>query len=178
MEHPFEKSYLKAFDEHADGLFRHAQFRLSSRERASDLVQDAFMKAWDYLREGGEIHHWKSFLFRTLNNLIIDEYRRKKPESLDALLEDEPLAENPLLADGGRADAEEKLDTELMVARIRTHISELPELYRAVITLRFVDGFSPKEISTMLDLSENVVSVRLHRGIERLKKSCGPAETP
>jgi RNA polymerase sigma factor (sigma-70 family) len=45
----------------------------------------------------------------------------------------------------------------------------LDDIYREVITLRFVEGLTPKEISGVLEVSENVVSVRLHRGIERLR---------
>ena len=77
MESREEKLFLEAFDTHADSLFRHACFRLSDRERARDLVQDTFLKAWDYLRGGGEIQNIKSFLYRILHNLIIDEYRKK-----------------------------------------------------------------------------------------------------
>lgn len=177
MERPFEQAYLQAFDDYADALFRHARLRLKDRERAADLVQDAFIKAWDYVSGGGEVRHWKSFLYRVLNNLIIDEYRGKHAESLDALLEDDPVSENPLLASGGRDTEEERLDAAMLLERVRSRFPELPESYRAVITLRYVDGFSPKEIAAMLELSENVVSVRIHRAVARLKELCGARET-
>lgn len=174
MEQSHEQAYLQAFDEYADALFRHARFRLASRERATDLVQDTFIKAWDYLRDGGEVEHWKSFLYRVLNNLIIDEYRRTKEESLDALMEESPLAENPLLASEGRTEIEEHADTKLLMEHIRARLPDLPDSYRTVLTMRYIDGFSPKEISQMLGLSENVVSVRIHRGVTRLRELCQP----
>lgn len=40
-----EGEFMKAHDAYADALFRHCYFRLYDRERAKDLVQDAFMKA-------------------------------------------------------------------------------------------------------------------------------------
>lgn len=178
MERPHEQSYLTAFDEHADALFRHACFRVRSRERATDLVQDAFIKAWDYVQEGGEVRHWKSFLYRVLNNLIIDEYRKTREESLDAMLENEPLADNPLLATGGRMETEDRLNDALLIERIRGRIQELPESYRSVLTLRYLDGFSPKEVAQLLDISENVASVRIHRAIARLRELCGSPDTP
>ena len=49
-------------------------------------------------------------------------------------------------------------------------LKSLDEIYRVVITMRFLDGMSPKEIAEALDVSENVVSVRIHRGIARLQK--------
>ena len=49
-------------------------------------------------------------------------------------------------------------------------LAALDEAYRVVISMRFIDGLSPKEIAHTLGLSENVVSVRIHRGIARLKE--------
>ena len=50
-------------------------------------------------------------------------------------------------------------------------ISTLPDVYREVLILRFVDGLGPKEIAALVEESENVVSVRLHRGLKILKES-------
>ena len=177
MARPYEEAFLEAFDEYADALFRHASFRISNRERATDLTQDTFLKTWDYLHEGNEVRNWKSFLYRVLNNLIIDEYRRMKEESLDSLLEDHSVQAHALIATGSRAEKEEQLDHSLMIEKIRTLIPKLPDAYRAALTMRYLDGFSPREIATVLGVSENVASVRIHRLLAQLKKLCGPLET-
>lgn len=176
MARPYENAFLEAFDEYADALFRHASFRVSSRERAKDLTQDTFLKAWDYVRKGNEVRQWKSFLYRILNNLIIDEYRRIQEESLDSLLEDSAAQANMLIAVGSRSEKEERLDDELMIEKIQALIPTLPQTYRAVLTMRYVDGLSTKEIAATLDISENVVSVRVHRGLAHLKKLCEAAD--
>ncbi len=168
----YETQFLTAFDEHADALFRHAFFRLSDRDRATDLTQETFIKAWEYARGGGEIQHWKAFLYRVLNNLIIDEYRRKKEQSLDTLLSDDPVRANTYIAVGSRAEREDDLDEELLIARVQALIPELPEQQRVALTLRYVDGFSPKDIAVTLGVSENVASVRIHRAVEHLRKLC------
>jgi RNA polymerase sigma factor (sigma-70 family) len=49
-------------------------------------------------------------------------------------------------------------------------LKSLDEIYRTAITMRYVDEMSPREIANALGVSENVVSVRIHRGIERLGK--------
>ncbi len=49
-------------------------------------------------------------------------------------------------------------------------MSELPDQYREVLIYRFVDELGPKEISVLIEESENVVSVRLHRGLKALRK--------
>ncbi|MDE2173430.1 MAG: RNA polymerase sigma factor [Patescibacteria group bacterium] len=177
MARPYEEEFLKAFDEYADALFRHASFRIKSRERARDLTQDTFLKAWDYAREGNEVREWRGFLYRVLNNLIIDEYRRIKEESLDSLLEDSPMKANALVATGSRDEKEERLDDELMIGKIRALIPKLPDAYRTAITMRYIDDLSLKEIAAALGISENVVSVRIHRAVAQLKKLCESAET-
>ena len=176
MPNPLEDAFVEAFDTYADALFRHACFRVGSRERATDLSQEAFIKTWDYVRGGGEVRHWKSFLYHVLNNLIIDSYRKAKEESLDALLEYDVPAHSALVADGSRTETENRFDEQLLMEKVRAHIPRLPETYRLPVTLRYVDGFSPKEIAALLNLSENVVSVRIHRGVAQLRKWCAPLE--
>lgn len=172
-----EEEFLAAFNQYSDALFRHCFFRLSDRERALELVQDTFLKAWDYIRGGGEVRQFRSFLYRILNNLVIDEYRRKSTDSLDELLEREGASEGDFaeLHEGSLAELETKLDDERTQVAVREALKELPPSYRQVITLRFVDGFLPKEISRMIGESENVVSVRINRGVNRLRKQLGYA---
>ena len=49
-------------------------------------------------------------------------------------------------------------------------LKSLEEIYQTAITMRFIKEMSPKEIAKELGVSENVVSVRIHRGIARLAK--------
>lgn len=163
-----EDRFLKAFDEYADALFRHAVYRLSDRERAIEIVHDTFTKVWGYIRAGHEIEAYKPFLYKVLNNLIIDEYRKRKALSLDALLAEEGTDEGSFeeLHDGSI----EELTFSLDAKKAAELIHELPPAYREVITLRFVDGLGPKEISELIEETENVVSVRIHRALRLLKE--------
>lgn len=162
-----EERFLKAFDEYSEALFRHAYYRLSDRERAMELVHDTFTKVWGYLRNGHEIETYKSFLYKVINNLIIDEYRRRKEVSLDALLEEDGVDEGSFkeLHGGGIEEVTFSMDAKQALLLIE----KLPVLYREIITLRFIDGLGPKEISELIEESENVVSVRLHRALRHLK---------
>lgn len=163
-----EERFLIAFDEYNDALFRHATLRLSDRERAIDLVHDAFTKVWTYIRGGHEIDNFRPFLYKVLNNLIIDEYRRRKEMSLDALMEGEGV-------DEGSFEELSESTAEALAATIDGKqaflvLEELPDIYREVIILRFVDGLGPREISELIEETENVVSVRIHRGLSMLRQ--------
>ena len=168
IEESQEDSFLKAFEEYSDALFRHAFIRVSNREKAIDIVHDTFTKVWVYVRAGHKIDSYRSFLYKVLNNLIIDEYRKQKEASLDALMEIEGVDE------GSFSDLSENT-VEALAATIDGRkafelLSELPDVYREVITFRFIDGLGPKEISDLTEESENVISVRIHRGLRILRE--------
>lgn len=159
MDSHSERAFLKLYDGLAEPLFRHCYFRVSSREVAEDLVQETFLRAWNYLAEGKRIENPKAFLYRTAGNLVVDHYRQRKNVSLDALAEGgyDPLdggVSATMLAEGEQA---------------RRLLGKLEEPYRQTMLLRYIDGFSVSEIAKLLGLSQNVVSVRLHRGIAKLK---------
>jgi RNA polymerase sigma-70 factor (ECF subfamily) len=163
-----QNSFEKAYEAYSDELFRHASIRLSDRERALELTQETFMKAWAYAGKGEDIKEMRPFLYRTLRNLIIDEYRKHKTVSLEKMaaaserdVEDymDPDESNTLEAAVGRHEG----------ARALRALEELGEPYREAVVMRYVDGLSPTEIAKAIGESENVVSVRVHRGLKKLK---------
>ncbi len=157
-----EKVFLEAYEEHADALFRHCLLRVRDREIAKDIVQEAYSKTWVYMSEGKKIEYLRAFLYRVSNNLIIDWARKKKASSLDTMMEDD-----------GFEPADDTIRDFADVPAAREALKllgELDEMYRSVITMRYLDEMSPREIAEALGVSENVVSVRIHRGIEKLSK--------
>lgn len=66
------------FLEHYDRLHRFARQLTGTSADADDLVQQAFLKAHDYVRNGNTIRAPVCFLFVTVRNLVNDSYRRKK----------------------------------------------------------------------------------------------------
>ncbi|OGG85545.1 hypothetical protein A2392_02085 [Candidatus Kaiserbacteria bacterium RIFOXYB1_FULL_46_14] len=162
-----EERFLAALEEYGDALFRHAFMRISDRERAIDIVHDTYTKAWSYLRSGHEVESFRPFLYKVLNNLIIDEYRKRRESSLDALLAAEGVTEGSF--DELVEDKTESLAATLDGRQAFDLLSQLPDEYREVVTLRFVDGLGPKEIAELIEETENVVSVRLHRALKALR---------
>ncbi len=157
-----EGAFLAAYESHADAIFRFCIMKVSDRDVAHDLMQETFAKAWDYARRGNVIKDWKPFLFRTAYNMIVDTYRKKKSVSLDRLIEE---YEFEVVDEATSAP----LDT-IEYKRMRAAIDTLDETYREVILLRFTEDLGPREIAQILDLSENVISVRLHRAVKMLRE--------
>jgi RNA polymerase sigma-70 factor, ECF subfamily len=165
MQHKkdLEMAFIEAYDTFADPIFRHCFFKVSSREIAKDLTQETFMKAWKYAREGKEeIENMRAFLYHIANNLIIDHYRKRKESSLDELMEGgyEPK----------EALSHEKLYDVLDANRAVELLQNLPEKYREVILMRYIEELSPGEIGEIIGESENVVSVRIHRALKKAQE--------
>ena len=169
-----EDRFLKAFEDYSDALFRHAELRVSNREKAVDLVHDTYTKVWSYLRGGYSVDNFRPFLYKVLNNLIIDEYRRRKEVSLDALLEVEGVDEGSF--DGLSESTAESLAATIDGRKAFELLTELPDQYREVIILRFVDQLGPREISELVEETENVISVRIHRGLKLLRQKIEQAQ--
>lgn len=163
-KYPLNKDeFLKAFEANSDALFRYCFFKIGDREKAIDLTQDAFMKTWNYLTVGNSIENMRAFLYRTASNLIIDEYRRRKPQfSLETLQEETGFEP----AEGGIESIINTLDGAQAIELIQY----LPEPYGEVLLMRFVNELSLAEISAITGQSENTIAVQVHRGIAKLKK--------
>ena len=159
-DHISQEAFLIAYDTYADAIFRHCYYRLGDRERAKELMQEAFMRVWDYQRNGGTVENIRAFLYRIANNLMIDEVRKKHPVSLDAMMEEdtfEPTAEDERIME--KIDAKSAMDL----------LQKLDEVDRNILVMRYIDGLSPLEISGILEESTNVVSVRLYRALAKLR---------
>lgn len=149
-----------AHHDYQKGLNARAFFKVNDRSLGEDLVQNTFLKTWAYLVRGGKIETMKAFLYHILNNLIVDEYRKHKTTSLDALVESGfDVSSNDTnrlfnILDGKSAS--------LLIQR-------LPEKYREVMRLRYMQILSLKEIANITGQSRNAVAVQTHRGLEKLK---------
>lgn len=149
-----------AYNDHQSGLCKHSFFKVNNRQLSEDLVQDTFMKTLSYLSKGGKIGTMKAFLYHALNCLIIDEYRKRKTTSLDALLENG-------FSLGG--DDSERLVDALDGKSAFLLIARLPEKYQKVMRMRFTQNLSLTEMSLVTGKTKNAMAVQVHRGLEKLK---------
>jgi len=161
--------FSDAYERYSDELFRHCSLRLSDRERAVELTQECFLKTWEYIERGERVEDFRPFLYRTLRNLIIDEYRRKKTHSLEAMLEGSEDKNIEALMPQDESNTLEAAVNRFEGKRALEALKKLPDLYREVLALRYVESLTPKEIAEIMDESENAVSVRIHRGLHKLR---------
>lgn len=151
-----------AHKDHNKALNAYAFYKVSDHALGQDLVQDTFVKTWSYLVKNGKIEGMRAFLYHVLNNLIVDEYRKKKYKatSLEVLME---KGFSPSTGDSDRAV--NIMDGKKAILLIK----KLPAVYQKVMHMRYVQDLSLKEISVLTGQSENTISVRVHRGVRKLR---------
>lgn len=160
MQANLRDQYLTLHDEYADVVFRLCLSKVSSRDEAKDLTQEAFVRVWERLAKGGEtIDNLRAFLFTVARNLIKDYYKRKKPV-LERDLPEGAMAEIPVASDAATTS-----ETRMALDAIRS----LPATYAQVLTLHLVEGYGVGEIAQMLDERPNTISVRVKRGLEKVR---------
>ena len=166
---PQKDGFLAAYDAYADALYRHSYFRVFSKEKAEEFVQEAYFRAWQYIADESHkpVENMRAFLYRILNNLIIDASRKKKEESLDAMLEISPALEP---SDNGARGIEQ----EAMFHDVLRVVQLLNEEDRELITYRYVDDLDPKDIAEIYETNANNISVRLNRAVAKLKQELNP----
>ena len=133
-----DKIVTLAHYDYSKALNTHAFFRTSDHQVGEDLVQDTFVKTWAYLVKGGKIDQMRAFLFHILNNLIVDQYRKRKKVSLDGLREKgfEPSV-----------DDSQHLTNKIDGKAAFLLIKQLSQKNQKVLRMRFERDLSLKEIA-------------------------------
>ncbi|MFZ2484591.1 MAG: RNA polymerase sigma factor [Minisyncoccia bacterium] len=167
-----KKRFTDIYNRESDSLFRFCLTRVTDRERALDITQEAFTRLWNSIVTGKVVENPRALLFVIARNLIIDWYRRTKSVSLEGMsLGDEDREFDP-------PDPEATVDIEMgaEVGRVLRMLDNLEPQFKEVIYFRYVEDLPPKDIAEILELNPNTVSVRLTRGMEALRGLMGIQE--
>src|SRR5262245_45204985 len=140
------------------------------------MAQDLFQETWLHVLERGRQYRsqWKFevWLFSIARHLVIDEIRRKKGSSLQELMDPEagggfqPMADSPSPFDETLAGEQGQ--------RVAHVLTQIPAVYREVLTLRFQDELGLEEVATIVKAPLSTVKSRLYRGLEALRRLLEP----
>jgi RNA polymerase sigma-70 factor (ECF subfamily) len=166
------KSFEREALPHMDALYRTALRMTKNENDAEDLVQETFAKAyrfWDKFEKGTNARAW---LFKIMTNIFINEYRSKSraPVSVNVDDIDDNFLYGQLAATSPAEDPERQFFAKIFDDDVKKAIEELPDDFRMVVVLSFLEGFSYQEIAEICDLQLGTVKSRLHRGRKLLQK--------
>ena len=153
-------------------VFRIAQHITQNREDAEDVVQDAFLKAYQNLGQFQGQSKFYTWLVRIAVNEALMRLRRRRPERMVSLDEDVKTEDDSVpreVADWSPNPEQQYSQAELKDILTRT-IQGLPPSFRTVFVLRDVEGLSTEEAAEALDLSIPAVKSRLLRARLQLRE--------
>jgi RNA polymerase sigma-70 factor, ECF subfamily len=171
-----EASFQEQMLPHLDALYRSALSMTKNAGDAEDLVQDTYVRAFQYFEQFQEGTNARAWLFRIMTNLYINAYRRRarEPERVSYDEMEDFYLYNRLQdahQSGIAASPEEVVVQKIQVDAVRAAIDRLPDEYRDTVILADLNEFSYQEISEMLDVPIGTVRSRLSRGRRLVQKA-------
>jgi len=163
------ESLVRRYDRN---VFRIAQHITQNREDAEDVVQDAFLKAYQNLGQFQGQSKFYTWLVRIAVNEALMRLRRRRPERMVSIDEDVKTEEDSMpreIADWSPNPEQQYTQAELKDILGKT-IQGLPPSFRTVFVLRDVEGLSTEETATALELSVPAVKSRLLRARLQLRE--------
>src|SRR5687767_7482007 len=158
-------------DRYGSRIYQLALRHMKNREDAEEVTQDVLLKVYrkiDRFRGDAALSSW---IYRITFNTAMSRLRtgraaRAADQERSRLLAAdsfEPRPAPPQPVDWSRMPDEELLRAQLRRA-VAVAISELPEIYRAPVVLRDIQGLSTEEASSRLHVKDQTLKSRLHRG--------------
>ncbi len=158
------------FNHYHDMIFNYILRRTLDAFKTQDITSNTFLKALDNLPK----FKWKgvsfsAWLYRIATNEINQSYRR---QYRTVPLSQEVIGKTQA---GGAADdellwAEEEMARNKKFRRMHLALSQLDIKYQSVLSLKYFEEKSTKEIAEILNLSENTVKTHTRRGLMKLRK--------
>ena len=148
-------------------LYRVAHSILRNDGEAEDVMQDAYVRAYQHLHQFEGRAKFSTWLTRiAVHEALARAHRRNRIQELDA----EPYGGymNPLPAT--TPDPEQQASDRELVALLQDAVLALPDNYRSVLMMRDIEEMSTTDTAQALDLTEENVKVRLHRARALLRR--------
>ena len=155
-------------------LYRVARSILRDDAEAEDVMQDAYVRAYQHLSSFEGRASFASWLTRiAIHEALARSRRRSRVQLFDPMEEGEGSIMQTAMS-GDRSPEQQTYDRE--IASVLEHaVLELSEEHRMVVMLRDIEGMSTEETAHCLNLTPENVKVRLHRAHAALRKNLNAA---
>jgi len=165
------EAFGQLYEEHFDRIYRYVILRVRNQADAEDITQQVFLKALENIGS----YRWRgmpfaSWLFRIAHNLVVDHWKKKNRQKVEAVAPEE-IDEMAASPDDPATLAELKFD----VKQLATACEQLSDGQREIISLRFAGGLSVAESAKVMGKSEGAVKVLQHAALVRLRRILCPS---
>jgi RNA polymerase sigma-70 factor (ECF subfamily) len=158
-----QEAFSQVYDEFAERIYKFISFKISDREQAEDLLQEVFVKVWHGCPKLKlEDLNFTAWLYTVAGNTVKDHYRKvyRRPQTVSL---------DPAMDITASEDSSRLASSALDRTAVQAALEMLPDNYKQVLELRFIQEFSIEE--TAKAMQKNSVSVRVlqHRAIKKLE---------
>jgi RNA polymerase sigma-70 factor (ECF subfamily) len=152
---------------HLDSAYNLARWLVRNGEDAEDVVQEAYLRAFQYASgfRGGDARAWLLTIVRNTSYRWLRKTRAYEPVV--------QFDEEVHTSDGGTLNPEELLLQNAAGRLVEKTLSELPVRFREILVLRELEGLSYKEIADIMGVPMGTVMSTLSRARDRFRKGAG-----
>lgn len=149
-------AFAELIEQHEAMVYSVGYHFFGDRSRAEELAQDVFLQLYRNIGTIESDSHLLFWLRQVTTRRCIDAARRSRLRAVS--LEDVELR------------AVEKNADPLLDRRLKRLVEELPEVQKAVVTLRYQEDLDPSEICRIVGMPVNTVKSHLHRALQALRR--------
>lgn len=155
-----QDAFYKLYKLYSKSMYNVAVKILNDEAEAADIVQDSFVQVFSDIKNFRQEVTFGLWLKRIVINLAITAIRKRKYEfiTIESVADDELMKEEEL----------EIPDLLGEVSKVNEAIKRLPDGYRCILTLFFLEGYDHEEIAQIMGITESTSRSQLTRGKRKL----------
>ena len=159
-------------DRYQDKLDRYIK-RISnfSQEEREDILQDVFISLYENINSFNPSLKFSSWIYRIAHNHSVSRWRKYKKENMDIALDDAESLLAKVLSD--ESDVIEEIEAKEKHDLIHSVLLKIPDNYREILILYFMENKSYEEISDILRIPKSTVGTQIRRAKLKMKKELG-----
>jgi RNA polymerase sigma-70 factor, ECF subfamily len=154
--------YSEIVNRYGDKLMRYANYLIYNQEKAADVVQESFIKAYVNLNGFNVKKKFSSWIYRIVHNEAMNAVKKYRKES--------PINED--MDWSSKINLEEEFDKKQIQEMAQKCLKEMPIKYSEPLELFFIEDYSYGDISDILRLPMGTVATRINRAKAIMKKIC------
>lgn len=165
-----EVAFGRLYETYFDRVYRYIAFRVDSIADAEDLTEDVFIRMLEALKS----FKWRdvpfsAWILRIAHNRVVDHWRRGRSRSSTPLEEAPPL---PTSAE----DPAQSVETFSDIQALNKAMTDLTDLQRQVLSLRFGSGLSIAETAQAMNRNEGAIKALQHSAVSALRRIMVPTD--
>ncbi len=158
-----EKAFTAIVRKYQEKLYWHIRRMVINHEDANDVLQNVFIKVWNYLDNFREEANLFTWLYRIATNETLTFLEKEKRKSALSLSDHESGLANKLHAELG-------FDANKLEWKLQQAIATLPDKQRTVFLLRYYDEMPYEEMSKVLETSTGALKASYHHAVKKVEE--------